>query len=188
MERAHAAALARAGADPEIWRYLPYGPCETAERMERLISALLERQASGSDLAFTVVDAASGAVVGMTRFLEIDREHRRAEIGGTWYERSMQRTPCNTECKRLLLTYAFEAEVANRVQFKTDARNERSQRAIERIGGVREGILRDHMVMPDGFRRSSVVYSIVAGEWPAVRDRLDALRARPRTRGSTAPA
>ncbi|MCI4340604.1 MAG: GNAT family N-acetyltransferase, partial [Thermoplasmata archaeon] len=143
-----------------------------------LVAELLEREAAGTDLCFTVVDRTVG-VVGMTRLLEIDRLHRRVEIGGTWYSRSAQRTPINTECKRLLLSYAFDDEGANRVQFKTDLRNERSQKAIERAGARREGVLRDHMVMPDGYLRSSVIYSIVASEWPGVRSRLDALLARP---------
>ena len=114
----------------------------------------------------------------MTRYLEIDRDHRRVEVGGTWYAVSHQRTPVNTECKRLLLGHAFDVEKVQRVQFKTDLRNLRSQRAIERLGAVREGVLRDHMQMPDGFTRSSVVYSIVRREWPEIRARLDALLTR----------
>lgn len=171
MEIGHAEALARAGNEPEIWRFLPYGPCTNAASMAELIDTLLSRQAAGTDLAFTVVSA-DGTPVGMTRYLEIDRVHRRLEIGGTWYASAFRGTTTNTEAKLLLLRHAFEAEGANRVQFKTDLRNLRSQRAIERLGAVREGVLRDHVVMPDGYLRSSVLYSIVAPEWPAVRDRL----------------
>ena len=186
MKPAHAAALARAGDDPEIWRFLPYGPCRTEESMSALIALLSDRERAGTDLCFTVVERAGGTPVGMTRYLEIDRGHRRAEIGGTWYAPSARRTPINTECKRLLLSHAFEVEGANRIQFKTDLRNERSQRAIERVGARREGVLRDHMVMPDGYVRSSLVYSIVRSDWPEVRERLDRLLARPWLRAEDA--
>jgi len=182
LERAHAPALVEAGSDPEIWRYLVVAPCHTVPEMEALIALLLQRQELGTDLAFAVLDRATGTPLGMTRFLEIDRENRRVEIGGTWYARSAQRTPVNTECKRLLLGHAFAVEGANRVQLKTDLRNRRSQQAIERLGAVREGVLRDHTVMPDGFIRQSVVYSIVFSEWPSVRARLDALLERPWSR------
>lgn len=142
--------------------------------MRALVRLFLSHQASGSDLAFAIEEVPSGTVLGMTRFLEIDRAHERVEIGGTWLDRSAWRTPVNTEAKYLLLRHAFEVERVRRVQFKTDLRNERSQRALERIGAVREGVLRAHLVMPDGYARSSVVYSLVADEWPSVRARLAA--------------
>jgi RimJ/RimL family protein N-acetyltransferase len=108
----------------------------------------------------------------------IDSPHRRVEIGWTWLAVAHQRTGANTECKRLLLEHAFEKLGMMRVQLKTDARNLASQRAIERIGGVKEGVLRAHMVMPDGFVRDSVMYSITAEEWPGVKKRLSELCAR----------
>ena len=169
LEREHADGLARAGKDPGVWTYMTVGPRGNPEAMAELIDLLLRRQADGTDLAFSVRRLADGALIGMTRYLEIDRDHRRVEIGGTWYCPSFQRTPINTECKRLLLGHAFDVEGAQRVQLKTDLRNLRSQRAIERIGATREGVLRDHMLMPDGFLRSSVVYSIIRSEWAAVR-------------------
>jgi len=175
----HAASLAIAADDPDVWRYLPYGPARTTEAMRALIEELLARRAAGSDLPFTVLARPDGRPVGMTRFLEIDRPNRRVEIGGTWFDRDHRRTPFNTESKLLLLSHAFDVERANRVQFKTDLRNLPSQAAIERIGATREGVLRDHMVMPDGHVRSSVLYSLVASEWPAARVRLTALRDRP---------
>lgn len=178
--------LVGAGADPRVWAYLPYPHPRDEPSMRSLIALLLDRQAHGTDLAFAVLDRATGRPIGMTRFLEIDRAHRRAEIGGTWYDPRLWRTPVNTEAKRLLFGYAFERERANRVQLKTDLRNERSQRAIERLGAIREGVLRGHMVMPDGVIRSSVVYSVLAEEWPAVRARLDAFLERPWPR-PTAP-
>ena len=179
LEPAHAAALAAVAEDPVIWRYLPYGPCTTPEAMAGLIDELLRRQAAGTDLAFTVLAREDGTAIGMTRYLEIDRQHGRLEIGGTWYDEAHRRTPVNTDAKLLLLRHAFETECAHRVQLRTDARNLASQAAIERIGGVREGVLREHMLMRDGHRRSSVVYSILAPEWPEVRARLETLLARP---------
>jgi RimJ/RimL family protein N-acetyltransferase len=104
--------------------------------------------------------------------MNIEPANRALEIGGTWYSVDFQRTGVNTECKFLLLQHAFEVLDCVRVQIKTDLRNERSQRAIERIGAVREGVLRDHMIMPDGTLRSSVYYSILAREWPEVKQRL----------------
>ncbi len=174
-----AAALASAAADPEVGRFLllPAPPEEAG--MRGLIARLLARERAGTDLVFSVTDAASRTPVGMTRFLEIDRDHGRVEIGGTWLARALWRSPANTEAKLLLLRHAFETEGVHRVQFKADLRNERSQRAIERLGATREGILREHMVMPDGYRRSSVVYGIVADEWPNVRARLERLSRRP---------
>ncbi len=131
------------------------------------------RQAAGTDLPFAVIQLASGRVAGATRFMEIRPEHRGLEIGGTWYGLEFQRTVVNTECKYLLLRHAFEVLGAIRVQFKADVRNERSWRAIERLGAKREGILRNHMILPDGVIRDSVYYSIIDSEWPGVKQRLE---------------
>lgn len=174
LQLSHTAGLARAADDPEIWRYIHYGPCRTLETMSQLVSTLLQRQATGSDLPFTVESLPSGTPIGMTRFLGIERKDASVEVGGTWYVAGARRTPVNTESKRLLLGHAFDVEGAHRVQLRTDLRNDRSQRAIERLGATREGVLREHIRMPDGYLRSSVVYSILADEWPAVRARLDA--------------
>ncbi|EQD45974.1 GCN5-related N-acetyltransferase [mine drainage metagenome] len=108
----------------------------------------------------------------MTRFMEIDRENRSVEIGGTWLSRPLWGTGINPEAKFLMLRYAFETEAVIRVQIKSDARNLRSQRAIEALGAVREGVLRHQVILPDGFRRDSVYYSILAEEWPEVKRRL----------------
>ena len=136
------------------------------------------RQASagveaGREIAFAIVDAASGRAVGSTRYLDIERDHRALEIGWTWIGPAWRRTPINTECKLLLLTHAFEALAAHRVTLKTDARNVVSQRAIERIGAVREGVLRRHRVCWDGSIRDTVYYGIIDAEWPAVKARLE---------------
>lgn len=179
LSERHTLDLARAGADESIWRYMPYGPVTTEARMRAWIQDLLERQQRGGDLPFAVIHLESGRAVGATRYMDIRPEHRGLEIGGTWYGLAYQRTSVNTESKYLLFTYAFETLGCIRVQLKTDLRNERSQRAIERLGAVREGVLRNHMILPDGYLRSSVMYSVIAEEWPGVKRRLEAKLARP---------
>ena len=172
---AHAPGLAKVGLEDDIWRLMPYGLMRTPEDIRRWVELVLSRQASGTDLVFAVVHLASGLVAGSTRYLNICPPDRSVEVGGTWYGADFRRTIVNTECKYLLLENAFEKWSCIRVQIKTDLRNERSQRAIERIGAVREGVLRDHMILPDGTFRSSVYYSILRAEWPAVKARLAGL-------------
>ncbi len=164
--------LAEAGKDESIWEYMRYGAVTSEEKMRHFVSALLAMQERGTDLPFVVIHLESQKAVGMTRYMNIEPANRALEIGGTWYSPEFQRTGVNTECKFLLLQHAFEVLDCVRVQIKTDLRNERSQRAIERIGAVREGVLRNHMILPDGTLRSSVYYSILAGEWPGVKKRL----------------
>jgi RimJ/RimL family protein N-acetyltransferase len=172
LAESHVPDLAVAGADETIWHWMPYGQVTTEEKMLAWVREILTRQARGTDLVFAVIHRASGRAVGSTRYMDIQPHNTALEIGGTWYAPAHQRTAVNTECKLLLLTHAFEKLGVARVQIKTDLRNERSQRAIERLGAVREGVLREHMLMPDGYRRSSVYYSILAHEWPAVKARL----------------
>jgi RimJ/RimL family protein N-acetyltransferase len=117
-------------------------------------------------------------VAGATRYLNIMPKDRGLEIGGTWYGTEFQRTAINTECKYLLMTHAFETLGAIRVQLKTDSRNERSQKAIERIGAKKEGVLRNHMILPDGYFRHSVFYSVLDTEWPDVKKNLEAMMGR----------
>src|SRR6266513_716872 len=173
MEASHAEALYQAGGSPEIWPYMPLWP-KTPDDMRRLVREALAAREKGSEFPFVIVDQQTGRIVGSTRFLEITPAHRGIEIGWTWLARETWRTPINTECKYLLLKHCFETLGAIRVQLKTDARNIRSQQAIERIGGVREGVLRHHRIMPDGYLRDSVYYSILLEEWPAVKARLEA--------------
>lgn len=168
----HTADLWAAGQDESIWKYMRYGLVDSQEKMRIFIEDLLALQARGTDLPFTVIQHAGGKAIGMTRYLEIDPPNRALEIGGTWYGVEYQRTAVNTECKFMLLRHAFEDLDCVRVQFKADQRNLRSQQALERIGAVREGVLRDHMVLPDGTLRSSAYFSILAAEWPAVKQRL----------------
>jgi RimJ/RimL family protein N-acetyltransferase len=134
--------------------------------------------AAGRYVAWATVDRASGRAIGSTRFGDISPADGRLEIGWTWIAPSYQRTAANTEAKLLQLRYAFDDLGATRVALKTDGRNVRSQAAIERLGAVREGVLRRHMRLPDGFIRDTVYYSILAEEWPAVRDRLEERLAR----------
>lgn len=177
----HAEDLAKAGSDAEIWRYMPRAPMAGVADAREYVETALEAARDGSQVPFAIVkiagerapESGTGRAIGSTRYLDIRREHRGLEIGWTWLSRRWQRTAANTECKLLLLQHAFEELGALRVQLKTDARNVKSQRAIERIGGVREGILRAHMVLPDGFVRDTVMYSITAGEWPAAKRRLE---------------
>ena len=168
----HLADLTVSGHDPSLWQYMRYGLVTSEDKMRDLIAYLLDHQAKGTDLPFATIHLASKKAVGMTRYLDIQPENRALEVGGTWISPAYQRTMVNTEAKYLLLQHAFEVLDCLRVQLKADLRNAQSQRAIERLGAVREGILRDHMLLPDGTVRSSVYYSILAAEWPAVKQRL----------------
>ena len=169
MTEAHVPRLAAVGLDDSIWEHMLYGDVRTEEDIRRWVLDILSRP----DLPFVAIQLASGRVAGATRYLNISPEHRGLEIGGTWYGLEFRRTAVNTECKYLLLQYAFETLGCIRVQFKTDLRNERSQRAIERIGAKREGVLRNHMILPDGRLRDSVFYSIIDRDWPEVKTQLE---------------
>ncbi|MCB1980568.1 MAG: GNAT family N-acetyltransferase, partial [Rhodoferax sp.] len=138
----------------------------------------LALRASGSMLPFAVLDAA-GVPAGMTTYMHIDAANRRVEIGSTWYARRVQRTPLNTECKRMLLAHAFEQLGCIAVEFRTHRLNQPSRRAIERLGAQLDGVLRSHMRLADGTLRDTAVYSITAAEWPSVRRHLDHQLARP---------
>jgi RimJ/RimL family protein N-acetyltransferase len=166
-------ALASAGKDKSIWKYMVYGDLSPMGDMKKWVNDLLSVQSAGTDLPFTVVHKGSGTIIGATRYLEMRPPHRSLEIGGTWYAPEYQGTAVNPECKYLLLKYAFEEMKCIRVQFKADQRNERSLRAIERLGAVREGVLRNHLILPDGMIRNSVYFSILDREWPEVKIRLE---------------
>lgn len=171
--REHTSGLVSIGLEESIWRFMLYGSMETPGDLAAWVEDMLIRQAAGTDLPFAVRHLPSGRLAGATRFLEIHPEHRALEIGGTWYGLEFQRTAVNTECKYLLLKHAFETLNAVRVQFKTDLRNLPSKKAIERLGAVKEGVFRQHMITPEGLRRDSVYYSIIDSEWPAVKARLE---------------
>lgn len=175
LETAHAEALYRAGQHPPIWAYMSVDASASIEAMRAWIAAALDGRAAGKELAFAIVARAENAIAGSTRYLNISAPDRGLEIGWTWLAPAIQRTAVNTECKYLLLRHAFETLGAIRVQLKTDRRNDISQRAIERLGAVREGILRKHMIVRDGYQRDSVMYSITDDEWPSVKARLEGL-------------
>lgn len=175
MTEDHIPGLAEIGVGQTFWDFMLYGRMDSVEDMRNWVRDILSRAQNGTDLPFIAIHLASGKVAGATRYLNIMPKDRGLEIGGTWYGIEYQRTPVNTECKYLLLTHAFERLGCIRVQLKTDLRNVRSQRAIERIGAKREGILRNHMILPSGQFRDSVFYSILDSEWPEVKKRLEEL-------------
>ncbi len=175
LEVRHAKDLFAVGQDESIWLYMPRPKLASVADAEEMIDAAQKMASAGTQLPFAIIDRTRGTAVGSTRYLDIRRTDRALEIGWTWLGVDYQRTPINTEAKYLLLRHAFNALGAIRVQLKTDLRNERSQRAIERLGGTREGVLRQHMILWNGFVRDTVYYSILDGEWPAVRVRLERL-------------
>lgn len=173
LDEKHIPGLAEIGKGHDFWKYMLYGDMTHEADFRRFVVDLLAREQKGTDLPFGVIHLASGRIAGSTRYLNIDRPNRGLEVGGTWYGLEFQRTAVNTECKYLLLTHAFETLKAIRVQIKTDLLNVRSQKAIERIGAVKEGVLRNHMILPDGRIRDSVFYSILDTEWDGVKKRLE---------------
>jgi N-acetyltransferase len=176
LAHGHAAELAEAVKDGELWR-LWYTAIPTPEGIAAEIDRRLRLQAAGSMLPFTVVDSGdgsgSGRAVGMTTYMNVDAANRRVEIGSTWYARGTQRSDLNTRCKRLLLGHAFDTLGCIAVEFRTHFFNRQSRAAIERLGAKLDGILRSHQVAPNGTLRDTVVYSIIASEWPTVKAHLE---------------
>jgi RimJ/RimL family protein N-acetyltransferase len=175
MTEAHVSALAEIGVGQEFWDFMVYGRMDNEDDMRGWVRDILSRAEKGTDLPFVAIQLESGRVAGATRYLNIMPNDRWLEVGGTWYGLDFQRTAVNTECKLLLLTHAFETLGCIRVQIKTDSLNLRSQSAIERLGAVKEGVLRNHMILPNGRVRHSVFYSILDTEWPDVKTRLQTL-------------
>jgi N-acetyltransferase len=171
LSHAHHDGLVEAVKDGELWK-LWYTSVPKAENMTKEIDRRLGLQKTGSMLPFTVFDAAD-KIAGMTTYMNIDANNRRVEIGSTWYAKRVQRTPLNTQCKLLLLTHAFEAIDCIAVEFRTHFFNHQSRRAIERLGAKQDGILRSHQIVPNGTLRDTVVYSIIAAEWPTVKAHLN---------------
>ena len=178
LER-HADALVAIGLDPDLWRWTIV-KVETAVDLRRYVGTALAEQAAGRALPFAVVERAGERVVGCTRFMAIAVPHRRVEIGSTWIAKPWQRTVVNTEAKYLMLRHAFETWGCLRVELKTDTRNERSRRAMRRLGLVEEGTYRKHMVTERGDVRDTVYFSAVDDEWPAMKARLEESLARTR--------
>ncbi|WP_019119301.1 GNAT family N-acetyltransferase [Brevibacillus massiliensis] len=178
LTHSYAADLHEAGQDERIWTYMST-VIHTREDAVRFIDTALKAQAAGVELPFVIIEQATGRVIGSTRFLNISKKDRGLEIGWTWLAPDVWKTRVNTECKWLLLRHCFEQLGCIRVQLKTDLRNLNSQRAIARIGGVREGVLRSHMVVRDGYIRDTVMFSILDREWPEVDQKLRKILGRP---------
>ena len=166
----HLGGLTEAVRDGELWK-LWYTFIPPAEAMSKEIDRRLGLQAAGSMLPFTVFDA-DGRIAGMTTYMNIDAANRRVEIGSTWYARRVQRSGLNTQCKLLLLGHAFETLDCIAVEFRTHFFNHQSRRGIERLGAKQDGILRNHQIAPNCTLRDTVVYSIIATEWPTVKAHL----------------
>jgi len=174
----HLDALTAVGLDPELWKFTTVN-IRNRDEMRAYIEEALQLSAAGSVLAFATRDKKSNTIVGSTRLADIQPHHRTMEIGWTWIARSHQRTAVNTEAKYLMLRHAFEQMDARRVMLKTDETNVKSRAAIARIGAKQEGILRNHMLVWGGRNRNSVIFSIVAEEWPEAKRNLEAKLAQP---------
>jgi N-acetyltransferase len=171
LSQEHCDGLTEAVKDGELWK-LWYTFIPKAEDMHKEIDRRLGLQAAGSMLPFTVIDA-DGKIAGMTTYMNVDAPNRRVEIGSTWYAKRVQRSALNTQCKLLLLTHAFEKLDCIAVEFRTHFFNYQSRRGIERLGAKLDGILRNHQIASNGTLRDTVVYSIIASEWPTVKAHLN---------------
>jgi RimJ/RimL family protein N-acetyltransferase len=179
LSHQHIDGLTEAVKDGELWK-LWYTLVPKPEDMGKEIDRRLGLQTAGSMLPFTVFDA-DGKIAGMSTYMNVDAANRRVEIGSTWYARRVQRSALNTQCKLLLLTHAFEKLDCIAVEFRTHFFNHQSRRGIERLGAKLDGILRSHQIATNGTLRDTVVYSIIAAEWPTVRTHLTyQLNERPR--------
>ena len=172
LSQGHHAELVAVGLDEGLWRWIP-DPVRTPQDMAAYLEIALADQARGVSLPFAIVEKKSGQVIGSTRYANIERVHRRVEIGWTWVAKPWQRTVVNTECKYLLLRHAFETLGCMRVELKTDSLNEKSRNAILRIGAKQEGVFRNHMITASGRIRHAIYFSIIDSEWPEVKSRLE---------------
>ena len=168
----HESGLIEASSESSLFTWMPVDMASSSDALRDWLQATLAAAREQRDVPFAILDATSGRVVGSTRFLELRLEHLRAEIGWTWLARDAWSTGINVEAKLLLLGHAFERVGLRRVEFKTDARNERSRGALLALGAQFEGVFRKHMVVRDGGERDSAYYSVIDDEWPAVRERL----------------
>ena len=171
LAQRHCDDLVEAAKDGALWT-LWYTSVPSPETMQPEIERRLALRAAGSMLPFAVIDNTTTRAVGMTAYMNVDAINRRVEIGSTWYRKSVQRTPLNTQCKLMLLTHAFETLDCIAVEFRTHAFNHQSRKAIERLGAKLDGVLRNHQIASNGTLRDTVVYSIIAAEWPAVKAHL----------------
>jgi RimJ/RimL family protein N-acetyltransferase len=172
LMHSHVDALQSAVRDGDLWQ-LWYASVPSPDEMARYVDTAIKTSING-DMAFVVRNLKTQQIVGTTRFYNVEPAHKRGLIGYTWYAKSAQGTAINTEAKYLLMQYWFEVQKANAVEFRTHFFNEASRRAIERLGAKQDGILRSHQILKDGSIRDTVVYSIIASEWPAVKNNLQA--------------
>ena len=177
MELGHIDAFIEIGLGHDLFRWFPWA-IDTPHQMRAYIGGALAMRDAGQVVPFTTIEQATGEIVGSTCFLAIDKANRRLEIGATWLAPRWQRTACNTEAKFLQLRHCFEELGCVRVEFKTDALNEPSRKAMKRIGAVEEGTFRQHMICPGGRLRDSVYFSVIDRDWPAVKSRLETLLAK----------
>jgi len=177
LDERHLDDLARVAADDVVFRWITNRPMDDAA-LRAWWDMTAGNASDGSEVPFATIDLASGRAVGSTRYMTIAPEHRRLEIGWTWLGVAFQRSGANREAKYLQLRHAFETLDAERVEFKTHARNVASRTALLGIGATFEGVLRHHTIMPDGTNRDSAFYGVIAPEWPSVRAHLESLLAR----------
>lgn len=172
----HEGGLIEAADEPDLFAWMPIDVASSADAARAWLHTSLEKSAAGLEVPFAILDAPSGRVLGSTRFHEVRLEHLRVEIGWTWLNRSAWSTGANVETKLLLIGHAFEQVGCRRVEFKTDARNQRSRGALLALGAVFEGVLRKHMVVRDGGERDSAYFSVIDDEWPRVKQGLERRR------------
>ena len=168
----HLEGLCAVGLTPELWKLIP-SRVENAADMRKYVELALREQVAGVSLPFATISKTAGRVIGSTRYMNIERQHQRVEIGCTWIGAEWQRTRVNTEAKYLMLRHAFETWKCHRVELKTDSLNQRSRNAMLRIGAKEEGIFRNHMVVQGGRLRHTVYFSIIDSEWPEVKKSLE---------------
>jgi RimJ/RimL family protein N-acetyltransferase len=172
IEESHLDQLSLWSAEEDIWRYMTFAHLASREELQTWIGTAMDANERGTEMNFAIIDEASQSAIGTTSFYRVVPEHKRLELGKTWLGAPYRRTHINTAAKYLLLNHAFETLLANRIELNTDARNLRSQRAMERLGAVRDGVLRSHTIMRDGFVRDTMNYSFTISDWPATKNRL----------------
>jgi RimJ/RimL family protein N-acetyltransferase len=175
VDYSHLDQLARWSAEEDIWRYMTFAHLASRSELQTWVGSAMNANEHGTELNFAIIDELSQSAVGTTRFYRVVPEHKRLELGKTWLGAPYRRTRINTAAKYLMLNHAFEMIFANRVELNTDARNVRSQRAMERLGAVRDGVLRCHTIMRDGFVRDTMNYSFTMKDWPSTKILLEGL-------------
>jgi RimJ/RimL family protein N-acetyltransferase len=172
VDESHLDQLSLWSAEEDIWRYMTFAHLASREELQTWIAIAMDANERGTEMNFAIIDDANQSAIGTTSFYRVVPEHKRLELGKTWLGAPYRRTHINTAAKYLLLHHAFETLLANRVELNTDARNLRSQRAMERLGAVRDGVLRSHTIMRDGFVRDTMNYSFTINDWPTTKTRL----------------